>query len=84
MVADVFSLLLALGGFVTATLTMVRWQSLPRSSRLGLNSSTFGLFVTSRYVSVDHGFHAMFFALGATAIMLVTITNLLWQEGSPL
>ncbi|MGN7998619.1 hypothetical protein [Sphingomonas sp. 22176] len=77
MFSDLLSYAAVIGGVIITILIVMRAPHLPSLARQALVGSAFGLFLASRYVSVDHSVHAAIFAVGVAGMMvLVAVRHL--------
>lgn len=77
MASDLLSLALAFSGVLIIIAMVLRSKYLPPLARYAVIGSSFGLFMSSRYIEVDRSFGAIVFTVGvATLMMTVAVRHL--------
>lgn len=77
MASDLLSLVAAFSGVIIIIVMVIRSKYLPPLARYAVIGSSFGLFMSSRYMEVDHSFGAIIFAVGVgTLMMAVAVRHL--------
>ncbi|MEG3176031.1 hypothetical protein U1872_07305 [Sphingomonas sp. RB3P16] len=70
MVSGLVSVAAALCGVGLILAMVIRSRQLPPLARYAVIGSSFGLFLSSRYMEVDHSFGAIIFTIGVAALMM--------------
>lgn len=77
MVFDALSFAAVIGGVGVIGLMLMRSEQVPPLARYAIVGSALGLFMTSRYIEVDHSFGGIVFAVGvAVVLMIVAVRHL--------
>lgn len=69
MFYDLLSLATAIGGAAVCVMMVMRNSYLPPLARYAIIGAAFGLFMSSRYVAVDHSIHAAIFTIGVVGLL---------------